>query len=92
MWVTSRFLLEVSALFKHRLSLAPLALFVLQLAAASLGAATAAAQNPYDTNQRDLARAAKTFGREARGVNPLLELMGGWDDSTPARVHAAGTT
>ncbi len=71
----------------HRLLLAPLALLALSLTPA-LWVTSAAAQNPYDTAQRDLARVAKTFGREARGMNPLLELMGNWDDTTPARTQS----
>ncbi|MCA9532775.1 MAG: DUF3857 domain-containing protein [Myxococcales bacterium] len=79
----------------HRLLSAPRALFstpllalALQLVAAAQWAAPAAAQNPYDAAQRDLAREAKVLGREARGMIPLLELMGGWDDATPARTQA----
>jgi hypothetical protein len=71
----------------HRLLLAPLALLALSLTPA-LWVTSVAAQNPYDTAQRDLARVAKTFGREARGMNPLLELMGNWDDTTPARTQS----
>jgi tetratricopeptide (TPR) repeat protein len=89
--VTSALLLEVSALFMHRLLPAPLALLslvTLQAAGAALWAPPAAAQNPYDAELRSLSRQARTQGREARGVMPLLEMMGSWDDATPARTQA----
>ncbi|MCA9576969.1 MAG: DUF3857 domain-containing protein [Polyangiales bacterium] len=82
----------------HRLPPAPLrrlsplsllaALALPAASLASLAASPAAAQNPYDGEQRDLAREARTLGREPGGMIPLLQMMGSWDDATPTRTQA----